>query len=303
MNLWINLGASPQKINLGVAGYGQSFTLQVDLHETLHSEMQTAGNGSGAELDETNNNVTAVLRNTSTENNTSTTFHNNILDSVNLNIQSLQPTNNYVRKTVPHCDVNLEDCVMQDRLLQNVRKKRDGHGIFSHDVPVTSSSGDGIITNTANNQDGLSGVSNDTINIHTNGIGSRELDSKEIVGLDADREMLSRGEFLTHIEGNSKHRHQDSAPNADVNQRSDTTADITGGSGEPQHGADTVLYGVGSKAVGPGRPGRLRHLKGQLSYPEVSHVLDQMFITVKISIMTFYSPAIPTYNLIIRLAM
>ncbi|BFZ15547.1 hypothetical protein BsWGS_18586 [Bradybaena similaris] len=269
VNLWINLGAAPQKINLGVAGYGQSFTLQVDLHETLHSELQAAGNRTGTELDETNNNRTAALRNTSTDNNTSTTFHNNILDSVNVNIQSLQSTDNYVRKKVPTCDVNLDDCVMEDHSFQNIREKRDGHGIFSHDVPATSSSGDDIITNTESNQAGLSGVSIDKINIHKNGIGSQELDSKEVEGLDADRKMLSRGEFLTHIEGNNKHRHQDSAPNADVSQRRDTTAGISGGSGKPRHGADTVLYGVGSKAVGPGRPGRLRHLKGQLSYPEI----------------------------------
>ncbi|CAL1543753.1 unnamed protein product [Lymnaea stagnalis] len=32
---------------------------------------------------------------------------------------------------------------------------------------------------------------------------------------------------------------------------------------------DASVYGVGAKSAGPGKPGRLRHLDGQLSYPEI----------------------------------
>ncbi|CAG5130506.1 unnamed protein product [Candidula unifasciata] len=56
VNLWINLGAPPHKINLGIAGYGQSFTLQVDPHETLPSDVQT-DNTAGTEKDQKNKNT------------------------------------------------------------------------------------------------------------------------------------------------------------------------------------------------------------------------------------------------------
>ncbi|CAG5130507.1 unnamed protein product, partial [Candidula unifasciata] len=253
VNLWINLGAPPHKINLGIAGYGQSFTLQVDPQETLLTDIQTDNTTGSTKTDKKNQNTAAVSKNSSNIN--GTTFYNNVSDEEKGNNQSQLHVITSGQKNVQICNGNLEDCVMEARLSQNINRiKRYSSGVFSHRQPATRNHSDVLIASSQNDPAVFGGSITDELGIHQNGIGSQELDSK----------------ITIHRNGNSKQGHADSAPPAgDGQEQRGSQAGKFRGSGQPRDGTDAVVYGVGSKAVGPGRPGRLRHLKGQLSYPEI----------------------------------
>ena len=231
MNHWITLGAPPQKLNLGIAGYGQSYTLKA-----------TTGG----------------------ESHTMTLPHSE--KSENPGLPSTQNSDSGVSPVV-----NLS-------LSPSPVTVEDSSGDFQVGGPTVGVTSDKYNGTNLADPDRRTLSHSSRTSVQRNMVLSVDRPSQpELFALEKDNEFPGNESVPRNASENEKD--SEHTPLSEVKSQPDggeiksrPDRGEVKSRAEPVRRSILISAEVGSTSIGPGRPGRLRHLSGQLSFPEVSLV-------------------------------